>query len=73
MEVELMQTTKQKVLEWIQSLPDDCTLDDIRYHLYFREKVEAGTAALENGQVLSLEEAKRRMAAWQPSNGQSQR
>jgi hypothetical protein len=68
-----MQTTKQKALEWIQSLPDDCTLDDIRYHLYFREKVEEGMAALDNGQVLSLEEVKQRVAAWQPSNGQSLR
>ncbi len=57
-----MNTIKKRVLEWIQSLPDDCTLDDIKYHLYVREKVEKGLEALAAGQVHSHEEVKRRMA-----------
>ena len=57
-----MSTVKEKVIQWIQSLPDDCTLEDIRYHLYLHEKVEEGMEALAKGQVIRHEEVKRRMA-----------
>jgi len=41
----------------IQSLPENCTLEDIQYHLYVREKVEAGLQAIEDGKVISEKEA----------------
>ena len=63
-EEEAVSTIKAKVIEWIQSLPDDCALADIRYHLYVREKVEQGLQDLEQGKVISQEEVERRMADW---------
>ncbi len=67
-----MPSIKQQALEWIQSLPDDCTLDDIRYQLYFRESVEAGLTAAEEGRVIPHEEVKRRVNEWLTSYGQTQ-
>jgi predicted transcriptional regulator len=66
-----MQTVKQQAIEWIQSLPDDCTLDDIRYHLYFRERVEAGLKDADEGRVIPHEEVKRRVSEWLASYGQT--
>ena len=51
-------STKEKVIEWIRALPDDCTLEDVQYHLHVREKVEQGMEALNQGQVVSHEEVK---------------
>jgi predicted transcriptional regulator len=56
----------------IQSLPDNCTLEDIHYHLYVRQKVERGRAAIDEGRVVSQEEAERRVAGWVKSSGPSQ-
>jgi len=59
-----MSPLKEAVIKMIQSLPDDCTLADIRYHLYVREKVERGLKAIEDGEVISHEEADRRISDW---------
>lgn len=67
-----MATIKEKALDWIRSLPDDCTLEDIRYHLYVREKVEQGLKAVDDGEGVDHEEVKRRMAEWLASHGQPQ-
>jgi predicted transcriptional regulator len=66
-------STKEKVIEWIRALPDDCTLEDVQYHLHVREKVEQGMEALNQGQVVSHEDVKRRMTEWLALHGQPQR
>ena len=35
-----MSHVKQDILRLLQSLPDDCTLEEIQYHLYVRQKIE---------------------------------
>jgi predicted transcriptional regulator len=57
-----MSTVKEEVIRLIQSLPDHCTLEQIRYHLYVWERVQRGAADVEAGRVVSHEEAKRRIA-----------
>lgn len=37
-----MSTVKNKVSELLKKLPDDCTLEDVQYHLYVLEKVRRG-------------------------------
>jgi len=37
-----MQTTKQEVSELLKRLPDDCTLEDVQYHLYVLQKIGRG-------------------------------
>ncbi len=66
-----MSPVKEAVIRLVQSLPDDCTLDDIHYHLYVREKVEGGLRAIEEGKVVSEEEADRRIEEWLNLSGPS--
>lgn len=64
-----MSQVKEAVIKLVQALPDDCTLEDIQYHLYVRSKVERGLAALAEGRVVSQAEAERRIAEWAASSG----
>jgi predicted transcriptional regulator len=64
-----MSPVKEAVIKLVQSLPDDCTLQDIQYHLYVRAKVEAGERDIAAGNVLTQEEAEREIAAWLQSFG----
>jgi hypothetical protein len=64
-----MSKLKDDLIKLIQTLPEDCTVDDVMYHLYVREKVQRGIVAAEAGQVVSLEEAERRMDEWLESSG----
>lgn len=55
---------KQEAQEMIQNLPDNCTYEDIQYHLYVVEKIKNGINRAKNGEVLSHQDAKVRMAKW---------
>ncbi|WP_457748607.1 hypothetical protein [Sulfurimonas sp.] len=44
---------KQEVQEMIYNLPDNCTYEDIEYHLYVVEKIKNGIRRTENGEVSS--------------------
>jgi predicted transcriptional regulator len=68
-----MSETKEEVVRLIQSLPDDCTLEEIQYHLYVRQKVERGLEAADQGRTVSQEEAERRVDGWLKSDGPSPR
>ncbi len=43
-----MQIAKQQVASMLQKLPDDCSLEDIQYHLYEIEKIKNGVARVES-------------------------
>ena len=68
-----MSIVKEQVIDLIKSLPDDCTIEDIQYHLYVREKVERGIRAIEEGRVVSQEEAEKKVKEWLKLSGQNQR
>jgi predicted transcriptional regulator len=59
-----MNSVKEDVVRMIQALPDDCTLEQIQYHLYVRDQVEQSLADIEAGRVVPHEEAKHRVAEW---------
>ena len=61
-----MQNAKEQAIEVIHNLPDDCTMEDIQYHLYVCEKVKNGLRAIEEGRVASQEEAEKRVSEWYP-------
>ena len=61
---EFMVAVKQKAQEMIKNLPENCTYEDIQYHLYVIEKIKKGTLRAEKGEVSSQQEAKKRMAKW---------
>lgn len=57
-------TAKQEAQKVLDSLPDDASIEQIQYHLYVVQKVEQGRRAYREGDFLSQEEVKRRMAKW---------
>jgi hypothetical protein len=34
-----MSTTKEEITSMLNNLPDDCSFEDIQYHLYVLEKI----------------------------------
>jgi predicted transcriptional regulator len=59
-----MQTAKQEVRELLNRLPDDCSLEDIQYHLYVLQKIERGLKDIEEGRVYTQEEVEKMMSKW---------
>jgi predicted transcriptional regulator len=59
-----MQAVKQEAQEMIENLPDNCTYEDIQYHLYVVEKIKNGISRAKKGEVTSHKDAKERMAKW---------
>lgn len=59
-----MQTVKEDVNRILSNLPDDCTYEDVQYHLYVIQKVERGRKDKEAGRVYSQEEMEQRMSKW---------
>ena len=59
-----MAEIKQQVIQIIQSLPDDATLDDIMAELYFKLQVDAGLKELDEGKGIPYEEVEKRMSKW---------
>lgn len=51
---------KVKVNETIQTLPEDATWDDVMYRIYVRQKIENGLKDVAVGDILSVEEVRRR-------------
>jgi len=54
-------TIKQKVLEAVQQLPPDATVEDAIERLYFLAKVERGIAQADAGETLTHEAARKRL------------
>ena len=51
-----MAEVKERVRELLDRLPDDCSFDDVLYHLYVVQKVEQGLADVAAGRVISHEQ-----------------
>ena len=59
-----MSAVKDEVQTMINSLPNDCTMEDIQYHLYVIEKIQNGMDDIDQDRTISHEEAKEKMAKW---------
>ncbi len=59
-----MQTAKEEVIDLLNQLPDDSTLEEIQYHLYVRQKIQRGLQDADQGKVQSQEEVENRMKKW---------
>ena len=51
-----MQPAKNTVRALLERLPDDCSLDDVLYHLYVIQKIESGLADAEAGKMIPHEQ-----------------
>ncbi|HET8939860.1 MAG TPA: hypothetical protein VFN67_40750 [Polyangiales bacterium] len=65
-----MEPAKATVRALLDRLPDDCSLDDILYHLYVAQKVAQGLADATSGKVLphsvAMQELRRK---WSTEDG----
>ncbi len=66
-----MNAVKDEAIRLIQSLPDDCSMEEIHYHLYVIQKVEKGLSDIDEGRIVSQEEAERRVTGWGMSTGRN--
>jgi hypothetical protein len=66
-----MQSAKQVAMQVIQSLPDDCTLDDISYRLYLHRKLERSADDIKHGRTHTQQEAEEIVRSWFTSSGPS--
>jgi hypothetical protein len=52
---------KDTVRELLDRLPDDCTLDDVLYHVYVAQQAEEGMRAARDGRVIPHEQVMREL------------
>lgn len=52
-----MTTTKETIGSLLSKLPDDCSLEDVQYHLYVLEKVRQGLEVADIRGTVTQEEA----------------
>lgn len=52
---------KHTVRELLDRLPDDCSLEDVLYHLYVLQAIKRGTADADAGRTISHEEVRDRL------------
>ncbi len=59
-----MNTAKDEVKAILDKLPDDCSLEDVQYHLYVVEKIHRGIERAEKEGTISQDEAERKFNKW---------
>jgi predicted transcriptional regulator len=57
-------TTKEKVVQAVQSLPEDASIEDAMERLFLLAKIERGLQQADAGQLIPHDEVKERMAKW---------
>jgi len=53
--------TKDTVRGLLDKLPDDCTLEDVLYHLYVLQAIDRGLADVDAGRTIPHEEVAEEM------------
>lgn len=56
--------TKEKVVESMQDLPSEFSIDDLVDRLILTEKISRGLAQSQNGEVYSTETARKMVRKW---------
>ncbi|MBZ8179035.1 MAG: hypothetical protein SAL07_16375 [Oscillatoria sp. PMC 1051.18] len=59
-----MTTTKKEVEFLLNKLPDDCSIEDIQYHLYVLAKIRQGLEVADREGTISQVEAEGRLSKW---------
>lgn len=59
-----MNSIKDKIQSVLNQLPDDCSIEDIHYHLYVLEKVHQGLQAADGGSILEHEQVEGLLNKW---------
>lgn len=59
-----MSTAKDDVAALLNRLPDDCTIEDIQYHLFVLDKLRRSLEAERLGQTVSHEDVEAGLDQW---------
>lgn len=59
-----MSTAKDEVKALLDKLPNDCTFEDVQYHLYVVEKIHRGIERAKSEGVLTQDEVERKFGKW---------
>jgi hypothetical protein len=59
-----LKKAKEEVRDLLNKLPDDCTLEDIQYHLYVVEKINRGIKRAEKEGYQNQEAVEEKFAKW---------
>ena len=59
-----MSTAKQEVRTLLETLPDNCSLEDIQYHLHVLEKVHRGLDSAREDGVVDQDRVESRLNKW---------
>ncbi len=62
--MNIMPSVKNAVIDFIKSLPDDLTVEEIAYKLYLDERINKAQKQMKEGNYLTHEEAKERLKKW---------
>ncbi len=57
-------TTKDLAIEFIRTLPDNLTIEEIAYRLYFEQKLRNAQQQIRDGNYYTHEQAKEIMKKW---------
>ncbi len=59
-----MSTAKEEVKVLLDKLPDDCTVEEIQYHLYVVEKIQRGIKRAESENISNQKEVEEKFKKW---------
>jgi predicted transcriptional regulator len=57
----MTESTKERLLQAVQQLPPDATVEQAMEHLYFLAKVERGLRQADAGELIPHDEARKRL------------
>jgi hypothetical protein len=52
---------KKEVRDLLNRLPDDCTLDDVLYHVYVLQRVSRGVTQADSGELIPHEQVEQEL------------
>lgn len=59
-----MNTVKSDVESILKKLPDDCTYEDVQYHLYVIEKVKHSQKSVSEKGTITQSDVEKRLSKW---------
>lgn len=59
-----MSTAKQEVETLLSKLPEDCTLEDVQYHLYVINKIQSGLDRADTEGRLDQQAVEEQLGKW---------
>ena len=59
-----MNAAKNEIKSLLKKLPDDCTREDVQYHLYVTEKIHKSISRSKIEGTLSQDDVERKFSKW---------